>query len=102
MQIIFFVSQKGISGKTTIALHIVVAAEQKGHKVALIDIAIQAKVSVAVVLSSCPAIRGFAKAAIVKEARQTFANDYEILVWSGQISQRVAYYYALIDGCAAQ
>jgi len=185
MQIISFVSQKGGSGKTTIALHVAVAAEQKGHKVALIDIdpqasvtawhegrdadspllaqgniadlpglidecrkseidlaiidtaphidaldaakvsdflvipcrptildlraiapsidiAIQAKVPVAVVLSSCPAIRGFAEAAIVKEARQTLANDYEILVWSGQISQRVAYHYALIDGRAAQ
>jgi chromosome partitioning protein len=42
MQSVVFLSQKGGSGKTTLAVHIAVAAEESGEKVALLDTDIQA------------------------------------------------------------
>ena len=42
MRSVAFLSQKGGSGKTTLAVHIAVAAEESGEKVALLDTDVQA------------------------------------------------------------
>jgi len=63
-----------------------------------IDIAKEAKKPVVVILSACPAPHGVGEPVIVKEARTAISGDFNIPVWGGQITQRVAYTHALIDG----
>jgi len=63
-----------------------------------IDIAKAAKKPAVVILSACPAPHGIGEPIIVKEARTAIRNDFNITVWDGQITQRVAYTHALIDG----
>jgi Mrp family chromosome partitioning ATPase len=45
MKTIAIISQKGGAGKTTISIHLAVAAEQKGMKTALFDLDLQASAS---------------------------------------------------------
>jgi hypothetical protein len=77
-----------------------VVAEQQSKKVALIDIAQQAKTKVVVVFSAYPPQQGMGEPTVVAEARQVLNDDYQVKVWKGRITQRAAYHYALIDSRA--
>lgn len=65
-----------------------------------IDIAAAVNIPMAVVLSSCPPASSAGEPVIVRESRQALEDDYQVRVWPGRITQRVAYHYALIDGRA--
>ncbi|RAU20164.1 hypothetical protein CU669_19945 [Paramagnetospirillum kuznetsovii] len=62
-----------------------------------VDIVATANVRSAIILTACPSRRSFAEAGAVSESRAAL-DAYGLPIWPGQISDRVAYHHALIDG----